>query len=69
MNIKVEDGKYNWIFDESTAKLTCNRHGESWRDETGDGAIYALLYTACDLEEKLKLANERLITYGLDPIC
>ena len=46
MNIKCEDGKYEWCFDEKTSRLTCKRCGEEWRDETGDGAILALLQLA-----------------------
>ena len=41
MRVSCGDGKYEWILDGN--KLICRRHGEDWRDETGDNAILALL--------------------------
>ena len=48
--MKVKCDKYEWEFDEKTAKLTCTRNGLEWRDETGDGAILALLQKCDDLQ-------------------
>jgi hypothetical protein len=38
--ITLEDGKYT--FQENDYILTCKRHGENWRDLTGDKAVMAL---------------------------
>lgn len=61
MSIKCEDGKYEWSFDEKTAKLTCKRYGEEWRDETGDGAVLALLHVAEDLQRRVTEAQNCLV--------
>lgn len=45
-DVTVCDGKYRYIFNADGAKAL--RHGEEWRDLTGDGLILAL---AQDLEE------------------
>jgi hypothetical protein len=39
--ITVADGKYTVILKE-TGGIEVLRHGEAWRDCTGDGLIYAL---------------------------
>ena len=51
--------KYTWIFDEATAMLTCKRNGQDWRNETADGAILALLQTACETRDALQAENAR----------
>jgi len=56
----LECYEYLWNFDETTGRLTCKRHGLDWRDETGDGAILALLDTACETREQLQAENARL---------
>lgn len=55
--MKLKCYEYEWNFDESNGRLTCKRHGIDWRDETGDGAVLALLMTACDLMEQLEGAK------------
>lgn len=55
--MKLKCYEYEWNFDESKGQLTCKRHGLDWRDETGDGAVLALLMTACDLMEQLEGAK------------
>lgn len=62
MKIKCEDGKYEWHFDEKAATLKCKRYGEEWRNETGDGAILALLQYAHNLQEKVLRAENCLVT-------
>ena len=52
--------KYTWIFDEATAMLICKRNGQDWRNETGDGAILALLQTACETRDALQAENAQL---------
>ena len=50
MKIECYDKKYTWQFDEKNGRLTCLRYGEEWRDETGDGAILALIQKCDDLQ-------------------
>jgi hypothetical protein len=52
--MKLKCYEYEWIFDENKGRLTCKRNGLEWRDETGDGAVLALLQVACELQEKLE---------------
>lgn len=69
MEIKLDNGKYIWAFDEKAARLTCLRHGEPWRDETGDGAVLALLMRACELEDIVKRAANCLVCVAIaDPV-
>ena len=69
MVVTCGDGKYTWEFDETSGKLTCLRNGEKWRDETGDGAILALLQHASDLQEKIQMAKGCLVCAGIgDPM-
>jgi len=56
----LECYEYLWNFDEVTGRLTCKRHGLDWRDETGNGAILALLEMACETRDKLQADNARL---------
>lgn len=55
--MKLKCYEYEWSFDESKGRLLCKRHGLAWRDETGDGAVLALLQVACELQEKLEGAK------------
>ena len=55
MTLKCNE--YEWNFDETNGRLTCKRHGLEWRDETGDGAVLALLDVACELTAKLEGAK------------
>ena len=50
--IRVKCQEYEWIFHEDSGTLECTRNGLSWRDETGDGAILALMQRCVDLESK-----------------
>jgi len=54
MNVELIDGKYNWVFDEKTGTLVCLRNGFEWRDETGDGAVLALVQETVRLQNSLK---------------
>jgi hypothetical protein len=51
--MKANCQEYEWTLDESNGRLTCLRHGVAWRDETGDGAILALLQEYDRLRELL----------------
>jgi len=52
--IILEDGKYR--FYEENYTLKCDRHGERWRDFSGDKAIFALFDHALQLEIDLEEA-------------
>ena len=49
--LPLEEGKYKVLYDEGNIIIL--RHGEPWRNETGDGFLHALLMTHIDLEMKL----------------
>ncbi len=54
MILILEDGKYTFHLDEKTARLTCLRYGQAWRDDwVGDKAIHALVYRTCELEKQV----------------
>lgn len=44
MQIYTDDRKYETILDEGTGRITILRHGEEWRDETGDNYILSLIH-------------------------
>jgi len=54
MRFKLEDGKYEYEFTEDGRQLI-KRHGEAWRDETGDGFIYAM---ACEIENLYEILDK-----------
>lgn len=71
MEIKLDNGKYTWAFDEKVGRLTCLRHGEPWRDATGDWAVLSLLMRACTLEDVVKKAGNCLVCGAIadaDPV-
>ena len=53
--IELEDGKYVYTFANGMQIIT--RHGESWRNETGDGFILAMAQRIQDLENELNEEN------------
>lgn len=44
MQIYTDDRKYETILDEDTGRIAVLRHGEEWRDETGDNYILSLIH-------------------------
>lgn len=57
--ITLEDGKYKIIVPETKEdfkkeRFRCLRHGEEWRDLTGDKMIGALCSRVLELEEQFK---------------
>ncbi len=44
----LEEGKYKVLYNEGNIEIL--RHGEPWRNETGDGFLHALLMSHIDLE-------------------
>lgn len=43
--IQLEDGKYTVVFDQG--HLMARRHGEAWRDLSGDNLVYAMF---CEIQ-------------------
>ena len=64
MRIECEDKKYTWQFDEKTCRLTCLRYGQEWRDDTGNGAILALMQKCDDLQT---IVQQQLSAESIDP--
>lgn len=56
-SILIADGKYEFRFNNKTGEFYCLRHGESWRDLSGDKAVYCLFAELLDCR---KLAASRL---------
>ena len=50
--IELEDGKYVYTFENGMQIIT--RHGETWRNETGDNFLLAMAQRIQDLEFKLE---------------
>lgn len=48
--IQLEDGKYTVVFDQG--HLAAKRHGEPWRDLSGDHLVYAMFCEIQRLERK-----------------
>ena len=49
--LPLEKGKYEIMYNNGTIDIL--RHGELWRDATGDGFVHALLMSHIDLELEL----------------
>lgn len=64
--ITLENGKYTHVFDNTTGKQTILRHGEPWRDETGDGFTLAMAQEIEDLRKELDCAIEVIEQSGVD---
>ena len=53
VKIELHQGKYIYEFDEASGKQEVYRHGELWRDETGNGFLLAMAQRIEELEEVL----------------
>lgn len=56
--LPLEYGKYKVLYD--NGKIEILRHGEPWRDETGDGFLHTLLMSYIELEYELEAAEDKL---------
>lgn len=64
INIILNDGKYEYNF--ADGKQTILRHGEPWRDETGDNLLLAMANMIVSLEEELGNIQEKLDNLPVD---
>lgn len=56
MRIKTDNGKYETVVD--SGEILIYRHGELWRNETGDNYILSLLFKIDELvDENASLRN------------
>ena len=62
--IKLEDGKYVYTFENGMQIIT--RHGEDFRNETGDNFLLAMAQHIQDLENELGIATEAIEQCGVD---
>lgn len=58
IEIKLDDGKYTYILNDKEHKAL--RHGEEWRDLTGDNLILNMGFEIETLRTQLTKANERV---------
>lgn len=65
MEIKLEEGKYFWLFDERSGCQEALHHGEPWRDLAGDNLTLAMGQRIATLEAALTEAY-RVILHELD---
>ena len=56
--LPLEEGKYTVLYD--NGKIEVLRHGEPWRNETGDGFLNALLMSHIELEFELAEVKDGL---------
>lgn len=65
MEIKLDGGKYVWLFNEQTGRQEAFRHDELWRDLCGDNLTLAMGQRIEALEAALTEAH-RVILHELD---
>lgn len=58
MRIELEDCGYTIIFNEKNGTFRADRHGEPWRDLTGDNMVLCMAQEIERLREKLKKVEE-----------
>lgn len=60
INLNLQNGKYTYVFQDDGQQYAL-RHGEQWRDLTGDNLTLALGQRIEALEKALKLAHSILL--------
>lgn len=63
--MEIPLGEYHYTLTKEGKQLI-TRHGESWRDETGDNLIYAMAQKINNLEQELDLAIDIIEDSGVD---
>jgi len=56
--IELDGGKYT-VIQHDNHTMEALRHGEPWRDLTGDNLVYYMLQQILDLEEKVQYQKDR----------
>lgn len=60
-SIKLQDGEYEILLIDNGKEFKALRHGEDWRNLTGDNLILALFYKIQELEKE-KEEDENIIS-------
>ena len=63
--INLENGKYT-ISHEDGLNFNCRRHGNEWRDLTGDSLMFAMFNEMMDLYDANVTLVEKLEECGID---
>ena len=66
MKVKLENGKYLYIFDEVIGSSTVFLNGAIWKDTTGDELLLAMAQRINELEEELDVAINIIEESGVD---
>lgn len=61
MRVPINSGKYEYLFHPTGASVVL-RHGEAWRDTTGDNLIYCLAYELNEARERIAELEAQLNT-------
>lgn len=56
--IELEDGKYTILHHEEHGGITILRHGEVWRNETGDKLFLAMVHQILELQDEVEQLKE-----------
>jgi hypothetical protein len=65
MILKLQGGKYTYVFDENNSNQEIYRNGLLWRNETGDNFILAMAQRIEELEKAVVEAH-RIILHEMD---
>lgn len=58
IEVSVADGKYRVLIDDDeNGRMTAKRHGEEWRDVTGDNLIFNLAWELNELRESVQMRS------------
>ena len=62
--IKLNEGKYEYVFENGVQ--TIKRHGEDWRNVTGDNFLLAMAMRIDELEKELDISITAVEQCGVD---
>jgi hypothetical protein len=60
MKIELCEGKYEWVFDNSTGEQYCLRYGVAWRNLAGDNLTLSMGTSIKELEHQVNMLNEEI---------
>jgi hypothetical protein len=61
IRLELEGGKYTIVQEDKPHQFYALRHGEKWRDLTGDGLVLALCQQLSDTQELAQKLQDSLI--------